>query len=109
MKGQTCVVSVACRRRLRDPLICLWREGWSKENKRLLKGARLQLNRLPGRFEKAGYGGTACHNGGGDLCDVFFGLALCKSCIVPNKEVNGLHRLAGVHFTGKQSIWGATI
>lgn len=41
------------QRRSHDPLICLWRHGWSKENRRLLRGGNFTLWRLPWKLEEA--------------------------------------------------------
>eukprot|EP00434_Breviolum_minutum_P010611 symbB.v1.2.009360.t1/scaffold592.1/size209785/1 len=42
----------AAMQRSHDPLICLWRHGWSKENRRLLRGGNFTLWRLPWKLEE---------------------------------------------------------
>ena len=39
--------------RLNDPVICLWRQGMSRENRRLLRGGRLWLKALPWSVDEA--------------------------------------------------------
>eukprot|EP00435_Cladocopium_sp_Y103_P069743 s367_g33.t2 len=38
--------------KLRNPVICLWRQGWSREDRRLLRKGRLWLKRLPRGLEE---------------------------------------------------------
>lgn len=39
--------------RLRNPVVCLWRQGWSREDRRLLRKGQLWLKRLPRGLEEA--------------------------------------------------------
>ena len=47
-KGSCCA-----RLRLRNPMVCLWRQGWSPEDRRLLRKGRLWLKKLPRGLEEA--------------------------------------------------------